>query len=536
MSDSTIVYLTLGAIVALMVWNRLPVGLVALGGALVLGLTGVISYTQVSAGFGDPVVLMIATLFVVSEALDMTGVTAWVGGRVVQLGRGQSRRTLVWLMLLAAVLSSLISVSGAVAALVPMTVLVAMRTSEPSLMLLPLAFAAHAGSMLALTGTPVNILVSDELASLGEGRFGFLEFGIVGAPLLVGTILITMLIGPHVLPRGRTASTLADFSEYGDTLAEQYLAAGAGPVFDERGAPLPEPDELVTREHGVAEVVVRPRSRLIGETTFAGMVTDSQRFVVLAVQRAGEDMLDNGCSVQLAAGDLILLHGTWSELESNIEDDGDVLVVNHADAVRRSAVPLGQGSRRAIAVLVVMVALLVSGVLPAAIVTLLATIALVLLRVMSAEQVYTSINWPTVTLIAGMIPVSAAVTSSGAATQLGDLLVDVVGAHGPYALLAGVFVFIAVLGQLISNMATALIIIPIALAAAGDMAVAPAPVLMCVTVAAAASFLTPVATPGNLMVKGPGGYEFGDYWPLGLPLLLWFGVVAVFGVPIIWQF
>ena len=125
---------------------------------------------------------------------------------------------------------------------------------------------------------------------------------------------------------------------------------------------------------------------------------------------------------------------------------------------------------------------------------------------------------------------------SGAAATMAEMLVRVVGDAGPYALLAGLFVLTAILGQLISNTATALIIIPISVAAATGMGISPRPVLMSVAVAAAAAFLTPVATPVNLMVMGPGGYRFGDYAKLGLPLLLWFFVVATFLVPVFWRF
>ena len=152
---------------------------------------------------------------------------------------------------------------------------------------------------------------------------------------------------------------------------------------------------------------------------------------------------------------------------------------------------------------------------------------MVLLRVLSIEQAYRGISWTTVCWSAGMIPLSTAMVETGAAEQLADRLVDMVGDAGPYVLLLGLFVLTALLGQLISNMATALIVIPIAVSAAAEMDVSAKPVLMAVTVSAAAAFLTPVATPANLMVMGPGGYRFGDYWKLGLPLLVLFGVVAV---------
>jgi di/tricarboxylate transporter len=141
-----------------------------------------------------------------------------------------------------------------------------------------------------------------------------------------------------------------------------------------------------------------------------------------------------------------------------------------------------------------------------------------------------------VILVAGMIPLSTAMTQTGAAERLADGLVDITGDAGPRVLLLGLVLLVFALGQLISNMATALIVIPIAVSAAAELDVSPKPVLLAVCVAAAAAFLTPVATPANLMVMEPGGYRFGDYWRLGLPLLALFGVVAVLLVPVIWGF
>ena len=155
--------------------------------------------------------------------------------------------------------------------------------------------------------------------------------------------------------------------------------------------------------------------------------------------------------------------------------------------------------------------------------------------IVSVEQSYRAINWTTIIMIGAMMPLSTAMYQSGAAAMLGESLVRLVGDLGPYALLGGLFLLTGILGQLISNTATALIIIPISVAAAQQLGISPQPVLMSVAVAAAASFLTPVATPVNLMVMGPGGYRFGDYWKLGLPLMIWFGIVAVFLVPVIWS-
>ena len=292
---------------------------------------------------------------------------------------------------------------------------------------------------------------------------------------------------------------------------------------------------------------MRPRSGLIGERVFPGMVTDSGELVVLAVKRLGEVLdpaTDEGENrpaadprdheVTLRAGDAVLLQGPWDALDRHT-DDPDVLVVDTPDSIRRQAAPLGRRAVPAIVVLVLMVAALATDVLPAAVTAVGAAIAMILLRVVTTRQAQRSISLTTVILVAGMIPLSTAITQTGAAEIVATALIDVVGGGGLTLLLLGIFVLCAVLGQLISNMATALVMIPIAGSVALELGISPVPLVMCVAVASAAALLTPVATPGNMMVMEPGGYRFGDYWKLGLPVLGVYLLVAVFLVPLIWR-
>jgi di/tricarboxylate transporter len=197
---------------------------------------------------------------------------------------------------------------------------------------------------------------------------------------------------------------------------------------------------------------------------------------------------------------------------------------------------MGSGARQAIVILLGMIVILATGVVPPAVAALLAAGAIILTGIMTIEQSYRAIGWTTVILVAAMMPLSTAMMETGAAKLMAERLVALVGDAGPLALIAGLFVLTAMLGQLISNTATALIVIPIGVAAAASMGVSPRPVLMATAIAAAASFLTPIATPTNLMVMGPGGYAFSDYWKLGLPLMVWFFVVSVGLVPLIWPF
>jgi di/tricarboxylate transporter len=322
----------------------------------------------------------------------------------------------------------------------------------------------------------------------------------------------------------------------GDADAAAALASANHLAFLEEALPTQGRDTLFNRRSGLAEVMVPPRSGLIGETVFPGMITESGDLIVLAVQRAGGEVVaSGGGAIRLKAGDTMLLQGTWKALDTHLGDP-DVLVVNSPDLVRRQAVPMGPGANRAIAILAGMVVLLATGIVPPAVAGLLAAGAIILSGIMTVEQGYRSVGWTTVILVGAMMPLSTAMIETGAAGLVAVKLVDLIGDAGPYTLLAGLFVLTATMGQLISNTATALIVIPIGVAAATTMGISPRPVLMSTAVAAAGALLTPIATPTNLMVMGPGGYAFGDYWKLGLPLLAWFFVVSVFIVPLIWRF
>ena len=603
MSDQTITLLILAISVIIFVWNRFPVGIVALGVALSLWATGILTIDQAVAGFGSPTVVLIAALFVVAEGLDAAGVTTWAGQQLVNHAGESRARLMVLIMLVVAVLSALITPNGAVAALVPMVVVLALRVGRsPSKLLMPVAFSAHAGSQLVLTGSPVNVLISNYADQATGKGFAFFEFALVGVPLLIGTIVIVVLLGDRLLPDRGAKSFTRDLSGLPGDLANQYFphedmarleilpgsrfdgmraneinadviehechlisvqgskgqpktheVARAGDALVMRGSReklgrvamlfnlqlgQDKDDEtirfgLISRNYGVAEVIIPPRSSYIGDTAFPGMVTDSGSLVILSVLRYGV-ALDTE-EVELRAGDALLLQGSWDALDEQTRDP-NVVLVDSPDAILRQTVPLGPKAKAALIVLAGMVVALTTGLFPAVAVCLVAAMAMVLLRVVTIDQAHRSISWTTLILVAGMIPLSTAITETGTAESLAHRFVDLIGDGSPYVVLLGLFVIAAVLGQLISNTATALILIPIAISISTEMNISPLAVLMCINVACAASLLTPVATPANTMVMGPGGYKFGDYWKLGLPILVVYGLVAVLLVPVFWPF
>ena len=601
MDHATISLLLLVVVIAIFIWNRLPVGAVAIFTALALYATGVLSVNEALAGFGDPVVLFIAALFVVSEGIDAAGVTTWAGQALLGKVGDRPRSVLIAVMALTALVSALITLNGAAAALLPMVVVIAAKIKVPATrMLMPMVFAGSSGSLLVLTASPVNVLASDASADAGAGGFSFFSFALVGLPLVLGTMAICAVLGPKVLPERPSRLLPPDLSRYASTIAEHYdlrngfyrlrvrqqsplvgVQASAVNLSDFDGVELigvqakgevpalvrealevddvlivsgpseeiselamrdvlavamrpltNDQESLVNREMGVAELVVPPRSPLVGETVFPGMVRSSE-LVILAVQRLGRDR--GRQSTTLSEGDTLLVHGSWSAVEA-LSDHGDVLVVNSPDLVRRQAVPLGAKAVPAIAVLAGMIVLLALGLVPAAVAGLLAATFMVLLRVVSVNQAYRSVNWQTVVLIGGLIPLSTAIRETGAADRVAGVLLDVVGDGGPRLVMLALFILTVGLGQFVSNTATVLIVIPVAVAAATEAQVSPQPILMMIAVAGSASFLTPIATPANMMVMGPAGYRFGDYWRLGLPVLAFWAVVALGLIPLIWPF
>ncbi len=601
MTDIWIVFAIIAGIIVLFIWDRIPVIAVCMAAALALWASGILTLQQSLAGFGDPAVIFIAALFVVSGGLEVAGVTTWAGQLLIRQA-GESRTRLIVLMMgFVGVLAAMISVNGAVAALLPVVVVMAIRLGRsPSQLLMPLVFGAHAGSQLMLTGSPVNVLVVEASENAGGAGFGYFEFALVGIPIVIGCVAIVVFFGERLLP-SRTSKTLPpDLSQHARTLVEQYRltsdinqmrvrkgsrligtpradltgfsqnglafvtlknAAGEpvrsdtvaegdiivlrGPAEDAAAIAsdmglafredVPEggiADQLFNRNSGLAEVLIPPRSPLIGQQFFPGMVTESGDLIVLAIQRQGSE-LDPG--QPLKSGDTMLLQGTWAALDTRL-DQAEVLVVDSPDLVRRQAVPMGQGARTVLVALGIMVFLLATGLVPPAVAGLIAAGIILISGVLSVDQVYKSISWTTVILVGALTPLSTAMQVTGAAQLLADGLVTVVGDAGPTALLAGLFVLSAIMGQVISNTATSLIIIPISVVAANQMGISVQPVLMCVCIACAGAFLTPVATPTNLMVMEPGAYKFTDYWKLGLPMLIWFFVIAVFVVPLIWPF
>jgi di/tricarboxylate transporter len=600
----TLVFLILALTILLFIADRLPLDLVALLSLLALLLSGVLEPAEALAGFSDPVVIMIAALFVVGAGLFETGVADRIGRSLGRLaGTGRARMTLV-IMLVAGGLSAVLSSTGTVAVLLPVTVGLAWRARlSPSLLLIPLSFGSLLGGLLTLVGTAPNIVVANQLAAAGLEPFHFLSFTPIGVVMLAAGTLFMVLAGERLLvPRAsadgpaqpgevialpreelirgyelgvlarlrvRAGSALVGVTPAAARLRSRFDANVVGIVRRSRSGtpyrvgrtaeePLRAGDELEVQadpdavaraaaeldlepvaapahpDSRLAEVLIAPRSRLIGRSIAELRFRDRYDVNVLSVRRGAGSLPHPFGDEPLRFGDTLLVTGSARRIAMLRSEPADFLVA------AREEQPAGDGrlSRRGVAALLIMaamMAMLTFDVVPAVVAVLIAAVAMVLTRAIDMPTAYRSINWQSIVLIAAMLPMATALEKTGGmdfvVAQLGRLA-DL----GPLVMLAAVFLLTSVFSQVISNTATAVLVAPIALGAATTLGVSPYPLMMTVAVAASTAFATPISSPVNTLVLGPGAYHFGDFFRAGVLLQAVIFALTLLVVPVLFPF
>lgn len=395
----------------------------------------------------------------------------------------------------------------------------------------------------------LRILPGSPLAqtNLGEarlhGEFGVTVLRVMRPPREPYAFSIRSLAhNPHDRHRVRDLPIIPDrnteFQE-GDALIVEGNTAqvqAAAERWDCRVEP-PKPKDakaLVGKDTGVVEVVIPNGSKLIGQTLLSMRFGDMYRLWVLELRRPGATERLDPKTTPLQFGDVLLVQGLWEKILDLRNFRRDFIVLGDPEA--DMGAPRRHRSSIALLVLVGMVGLMVWGGLPVVVVTLLAALAMVLLGCLPLDEMYKSIDWKSVVLIAGMLPMSTAMEKVGLVEVVAEGLVAWLGVYSPQAVMVGLFVLTALFTQFISNTATTVVLAPIALAASLSLGVAPQAFLMTVAVAASAAFATPVASPTNTLVMGAGNYSFRDYAKVGLPLILLTLVMAVVLLPILFPF
>ena len=570
MTQATLVLLILAATVALFATDRLRVDVVALLSLLALVAVGAVSTGEALAGFAAPIVVMIAALFVVGEGLAHTGLAARVAAAVAEIGRRRERLLLPAVMALSALLSAIMSSTGTVGVMLPVVVGLARALDRPvSGLLLPMAFAAQLGGVLTLIGTPPNLVVSQALAdATGKGLrfFALTPYGLVG---LVAGITLLSVAGRALLPAprpggdlaeapsleelanlfgltsqmavctvtesspfaGRTAATVGARRNYAVSLlariapasevwarprafaVEPHTRLAAGDRLLVKGAdeairafvaagdleaqPF-DPDlqaERVILDLGVVEVLLTPQSRLIGRTVRESGVRERFGVNVVAVRRRGKAMDQPVSTIRLDFGDSLLVIGSEAD-----------------------RLPGATRAPWALAVLAAMLGLMVFSQVPLVWSAVGAALAMILGGAVEPGSVYRVVQWPSLILIAAMLPAATALANSGALDLLVGTATGALAGAPLIVALLGLMLATSLLSQVISNTATAVLLAPVALELASRLDIGAEPLLLGVAIAASTAFATPVASPVNALVLGPGNYRFGDFLRAGVAL------------------
>lgn len=595
MGQEIIVFTVILATLILFIRGNIRYEFVSLSGLIILTITGVIPPEEAFQGYGHPAVITVASVLVISSALVKSGIIEHL---VVLLNKGAKAPALrvMSLMLVTALLSAFMNNIGALALIMPIAIRVAKDSkTPPSQFLMPVAFASLLGGMVTQIGTPPNLIVSSYRVQAGKESFAFFDFAPVGLVMVAVGVLFTVIFGSRLIPKrkSQSAESLFDLEAYlselvvndnskmaGKTLREFYntynleldvlsivrnkqniiapraneqLIVGDVLVIKAisteltdivkrtgltlKGAKLGVPDSpplLKSDNVALVEVVLRDDSFLIGRTALETKLRNRYNVNLVAVSRKGISSIGRLKSFRFKSGDVLLMQVPVSILQDTYSKLGCLPLAERGVATNvehdtfKKVLPL---TLFALAIIVTTI-----GILPVQVAFAFTAVALVILKVLTPREFYNAIEWPSIIMLGSLLPLGSALQSSGGSATIANGLMKASTVLSPTLMVALLMIMTMTLTNLISNTASAVLMAPIAFALAEFMGVSPDPLLMSVSVASSSAFLTPIGHQSNMLVMGPGGYRFTDYWYLGLPLSI---LVVVIGTPLIqyvWPF
>lgn len=584
--EEFIVFITLLIILPLFVWERIRHDIVALLALFTLVIAGIIPAENAFWGFGHPAVITVAAVLVIGKALEFSGLVDVMGKWVMKIGDNLLLQITV-LSILVAVASAFINNVGALALMIPVAIHIAKKSNHPpSYILMPIAFASILGGMTTLIGTPPNIIIATIRSERFGEAFGMFDFTPVGLSIALVGILFISLIGWRILPKRtpRSGDEPFDIEDYiaevqverdskaeGMTLSkirEEYDGDFQilGLVRNERRLHAPSRTEILKakdvlilktdadnlksfldeaelklvgekkfRQDAVGsedivnvETVVAANSPLVGQTASEMKMRSRYGINLLAIARQDTRIRKRIDQVRFKTGDVLLLQGR------------EVIIT---DAMQRmGCLPLTPrelniGSPRQIAlalgIFAASIFTVVMGFLPVQIAFTMAAVGMVLTGILPVKKIYTSIDWPVIVLLGAMIPVGQALETSGGSEIIASGILELGNNFPVWALIGLIMVITMFLSDIINNAATVVLMAPISISVANNLALSVDPFLMAVAVGGSCAFLTPIGHQSNTLVMGPGGYKFSDYSRMGTPLEI---LIVLIGVPLILYF
>ncbi len=588
-ADQLTLALLLLAVLVLLVWGRWRYDVVALAALLAAVLLDLVPAANAFAGFGHPATVTVALVLIISRAFRVAGTTDLILRLIEPVGH-MPRMQNTALAGIGSVLSAFMNNVGTLGLLMPVAIRAASRAKiGASVMLMPLSFACILGGLITLIGTPPNIIVAVyRQDALGEA-FGMFDFTPVGAVVALAGVLFVTVAGHWLVPHRRGTGDDEDLFQIDNYITELEVpeeseAVGMTPAEIEemtddaevrivdlvrgdrrlptiqRGERIRSGDVVVVEtdpdnldrfveqlglhlidtrggrkalaegeDTGLLEAVVTPHSMLEGRTVQSLGLPGRHGVHLIAVSRQGKPHRGRLRSFRFRAGDVVLLHGETERLHDAVARFGCL-------PLRERAIQFG---RRIPALLPVglfagAIAAAVAGLMSIPIALGIAAVAMVIAGILPLREVYAAIDWPVIVLLGALLPIGGALETTGTTGLLVEALSVYTVEWSPLVLIGVILIVTMTLSDLLNNAATAVIMAPLALAIAERTAGSPDAFLMAVAVGASCAFLTPVGHQNNALVMGPGGYRFGDYWRLGLPLQILIVLVAVPMIGWVW--
>ncbi|MEM9708174.1 MAG: SLC13 family permease [Pseudomonadota bacterium] len=578
-----------GAVFALLLWGRFRYDLVAFGALLLAVILNLVPPSAAFEGFGHPATVIVALVLVVSAGLVRSGAVYLITRTLVSAGRGLGAHIAV-MGGVGAVLSAFMNNVAALALLMPVDIQTARKAGRsPGLSLMPLSFATILGGMVTLIGTPPNIIIAGIREDTFGTPFAMFDFAPVGAVAALAGLAFVALIGWRLIPTVEADSgsdTLSELAEYvaelvvpeGSDIVGQLLGdlsekadaadvallglmrggkriygtgrtsrlrdgdvivVGAKPdALDEFRAATKlaladaEREERLRAEGDgvtVLEVVVPDGARIAGKTAEAIGLSWRRRTVLLGIARSGRRITSRVRKTTILPGDILLLLAPKDQAADVIDWLGCLALADRGLAVTED-----KKTWLAVALFVGAVALAAFGVLYLPVALGLVVVGYILTGILSVEEIYRHIEWPVVVLLGSMIPLGAALEASGGTELIAGSLVSLTEGMPAWAVLTVLMVVTMTLSDVLNNTATTIVAAPVAIGMASTLGVNPDAFLMAVAVAASCAFLTPIGHKNNTLILGPGGYGFGDYWRMGLPLEILIAAVSVPAILVFW--
>jgi di/tricarboxylate transporter len=581
-TDQILLFSLLFFVFVFLIWGRWRYDLVAFVALIAAIILGLVPKEDAFSGFGHPATIIIALVLIVSKGLSNSGAIELIAKQVSRFA--VSLQTHIAAMAgISAALSAVMNNVAALAMLMPVDIQAAVKAKRsPSLTLMPLSFASILGGLITLIGTPPNIIIAEfRQSSLGEG-FGMFDFAPVGLACAVVGVAFVALIGWRLLPSDRvshdSAQELLDVSGYIaelhvpeespaidqkvrdlDAVADENDVAVIGLVRNGKRLPgqarwteirsgdilvvdaAPEAMDkfvgalkldysskgkdtspLSSDDMSLWEVVVPDGARIEGRTAASLQLQYRHGVVLLGVSRQGRQFRERVRHLKIEEGDVLLLYGASDMLSEISYWLGALPLAGRSlDLIQRHKAWLAVGLF-ASAIAAASFGLLYLPVALAAVVA-----SYVMFNIVQARHVYDSIEWPVIVLLGSMIPIGGALEATGGTALIADTITSLSAGYSPVFVLALLMVVTMTLSDVMNNTATAVIAAPIAVDIASRLGVSPDPFLMTVAVAASCAFLTPIGHKNNTLIMGPGGYRFGDYWRMGLPLEILIIVVSI---------